>query len=291
LVVSPIADFCDHAGINAKSPTFPEEMFMRTRPGGLSLLFILPLFLSAPAWADSGKELFEKQCAGCHTIGGGDSGGPDLNGVAGKRSASWLERVIVEPDKLTADKDPTQLGLVKQYGGEMPNLGISRKDAKKIIAYLQNVSPATLSSGTAPSAEPAPKPVVTNVTPELVAQGKALFTGGKSFVNGGAPCTACHGFGISGVTGGTLAVDLGNRVEGVGEQGFRAMLTSLKFPIMRKIYADRPLTEEETTALVAFAKDAVAHKGSPSGSYYPVTGIVLFVCLIAVLMLYKRRIR
>jgi mono/diheme cytochrome c family protein len=266
-------------------------MFMRTRPGGLSLLFILPLFLSAPAWADSGKELFEKQCAGCHTIGGGDSGGPDLKGVAGKRSAAWLERVIVEPDKLTADKDPTQLGLVKQYGGEMPNLGISHNDAKRIIAFLQEVSPATSSSGTAPPAEKALKPVETVVTPELVAQGKSLFTGGKPFANGGAPCTACHSFGYSGVTGGNLAIDLGKRIEGIGEQGFRGMLRSANFPIMRKIYADKPLTEGEITSLVIFAKDAVARKATPAGMYYPATGVGVFVCLIVGLTLYKRRFR
>lgn len=271
---------------------------MRERPGHLSLLLILPFFLSGPAWADSGKELFDKECAGCHTIGGGDSGGPDLKGVAGKRSAAWLERIIVEPDKLTSDKDPVQLGLVKQYGGEMPNLGISRKDAKKIVAYLQDVSPGTSSSGTASPAEPAPKPVETVVTPELVAQGKALFTGGKPFANGGAPCAACHSFGYSGVTGGALAIDLSKRVEAVveiveavGEQGFRGMLRIANFPIMRKIYADKPLTEEEITALVAFAKDAVARKATPAGMYYPATGVGVFVCLIVGLTLYKRRVR
>jgi mono/diheme cytochrome c family protein len=286
-----LPDFCDHGGISAKFTTPPEDRSMRERPGVLSLLLILPLFLSGPAWADSGKKLFDNECAGCHTIGGGDSGGPDLKGVTGKRSAVWLERVIVEPDKLTADKDPIQLWLVKQYGGEMPNLGISRNDAKKIIAYLQNVSPATLSSGTAPSAEPAPKPVEIVVAPELVAQGKALFTGGKSFANGGAPCTACHGFGNAGVTGGTLAVDLGKRMEAVGEQGFRGMLKGLNFPIMRQMYADKPLTEEEITSLVVFAKDAVAHKAAPAGMYYPATGVGVFVCLIVGLTLYKRRIR
>jgi mono/diheme cytochrome c family protein len=263
----------------------------RERPGYIPLLLILSIFFFTPAWADSGKEFFDKECSGCHTIGGGDSGGPDLKGVTGKRPAAWLERVIVEPDKLTSDKDPVQLGLVKQYGGEMPNLGISRKDAKKIIAYLQNVSPATPSSGTATPADPAPKPVETVVTPELVAQGKALFTGGKSFANGGAPCTACHGFGISGVTGGTLAVDLGKRMEAVGEQGSRGMLKGLNFPIMRQIYADKPLTEEEITSLVVFAKDAVARKATPAGMYYPATGVGVFVCLIVGLTLYKRRVR
>ena len=264
---------------------------MRERPGYLSLLLILPLFLSGPAWADSGKKLFDKECAGCHTIGGGDSGGPDLKGITGKRPADWLERVIVEPDKLTAGKDPIQMGLVKQYGGEMPNLGMSRKDAKKIIAYLKEASPVPSSSGAAPPAEPSPKPVETVATPELVAQGRALFTGGKPFANGGSPCAGCHGFGVAGVSGGNLAVDLSARAETAGEQGFRGMLKSLNFPIMRRMYADAPLTDEEITALVAFSKDAIARKTVPARPYYPVTGVVIFVCLIAGLTLYKRRIR
>jgi mono/diheme cytochrome c family protein len=264
---------------------------MRKRPGYFPLLLILVIFLSAPARADSGKELFEKECAGCHTIGGGDAGGPDLKGITGKRPADWLERVIVEPDKLAADRDPIQLGLVKRYGGEMPNLGISRKDAKRIIAFLQGVSPSASSSGAAPPAEPSPKPAETVATPELVARGRALFTGGIPFANGGAPCVGCHGFGIAGVPGGNLAVDLGARAEAAGEQGFRGMLKRLNFPIMRKIYADKPLTEEEITALAALSKDAVARKTVPSGTYYPAAGVVLFACLIAGLTLYKRRIR
>jgi mono/diheme cytochrome c family protein len=267
---------------------------MRDRPGYVSFLILLSLFLSAPAWAETGKELFEKECAGCHTIGGGDSGGPDLKGVAGMRPADWLERIIVEPDKLTADKDPVHLGLVKKYGGEMPTLGISRKDARKIIAYLREVSPAAPSvplSGTAPPPETASKPADTPVTPELVALGKALFTGGRPFANGGAPCAACHGFRHSGAAGGVLAADLSARAEAVGEQGLRGMLKSLNFPIMRKSYADKPLTEEEIVALVVFTKDAVARKAPPHGTYFPAAGVGVFVCLIAGLTLYKRRIR
>ena len=290
--INSLPVFCpDFPPLPAKHTTLSEDQPMRARPGSFALLLILAFFFSAPAWADSGKELFEKECAGCHTIGGGDSAGPDLKGVTGKRPVAWLERVIVEPDKLAAAKDPIRLGLMKQYGGEMPNLGINRKDAKKIIAYLQNVSPGTSSSGTAAPAGPTPKPVEAVVTPELVALGRGLFTGGKPFANGGAPCVACHGFGVAGVSGGNLAVDLSARSEAAGEQGFRGMLKGLNFPIMRRMYADKPLTEEEITSLVVFAKEAVARKATPAGMYYPVTGVVIFVCLIAGLTLYKRRIR
>jgi hypothetical protein len=69
------------------------------------------------------------------------------------------------------------------------------------------------------------------------------------------------------------------------------MLKSLNFPIMRKIYADKPLTGEEITALAVFAKDAVARKSPPAGMYYPAMGVGVFVCLIAGLTLYKRRVR
>jgi mono/diheme cytochrome c family protein len=290
MAVSLFKDFCDHA----KYTTPPEEPSMRDHPGFLSALILLALFLSDPASADSGKELFEKECAGCHTIGGGDSGGPDLKGVAGMRTAAWLERIVVEPEKLTAEKDPIQLGLVKKYGGEMPNLGLSRKDARKIIAYLQEVSPVVPGaalSGPAPPAEPASMPAETAVTPELVALGKALFIGDKPFANGGAPCAACHSFGYSGITWGALASDLSVRAAAIGEQGLRGMLKSLNFPIMRKTYANKPLTDDEITALAVFAKDAAARKAPPSGVYFPTAGVGIFVCLIVGLMLYQRRIR
>lgn len=271
----------------------------------LTLLLCIQLIAVPLARADSGKELFAKHCASCHTIGGGDAGGPDLKGVGAARPADWLVRIITEPDKLTAAKDPDQLALVKKYGFEMPNLGISRDDARAIVAYLQEQAGGAAgkgekSKGAAPSAEsgqaPAPsapeaaQPAETVVTPELAAKGKALFTGALPFAKGGAPCGACHRLNYPGVTGGTLAVDLSDHFEGMGEQGFRGVLKSLSFPIMKKVYADRPLTDEEITALVAFAKDAAARKAPPPRPVYPAAGFGLFACLIIGLTLYKRRI-
>lgn len=262
------------------------------------LIPLLAILTHLPAWADEGKELFDKQCAGCHTIGGGDSGGPDLKGVAAKRSEAWLVRVIVEPDRLTAEKDTVQLELVKKYGYEMPNLGVGRDDARKMIAYLKGGAPAAPAK--APSAvpeavmpaeeRPAPKAEIAP-TPELVAQGKAFFTGERRLAKGGAPCVACHAFTYPGVAGGNLAADLTYIYEGMGEQGMRGVLKSLKFPTMKKIYADRPLTDEEITALIAFAGDAAARKGGGEPRLFPAAGAGILVVLLAGLTLYKRRIR
>jgi mono/diheme cytochrome c family protein len=271
------------------------------------LLLVLLFCATGTARAESAKELFDKQCAGCHTIGGGDSGGPDLKGVAAKRPADWLVRVIAEPDKLTAEKDPTQLDLVKKYGMEMPNVGVSRDDAKKIATFLQGGSAPAKES--APSAGPttaeaagagpasgdaaageAAKPAEVTVTPELLATGRNLFSGKERFAKGGASCLSCHALRYPGVNGGALAADLTGLYGKMGENGVRGVLKSLSFPVMKKIYAERPLTEEEITALTALFKDASARQ-QPASDPYPMAGLGFFALCIVGTILFKRRIR
>ncbi|MFZ4859213.1 MAG: c-type cytochrome [Desulfuromonadaceae bacterium] len=252
-----------------------------------SLLVLLSTAL--PVLADQGKDLFDKQCAGCHTIGGGDGGGPDLKGVISKRTHEWLESVIIEPNKLSANKDPIQIELVKKYGYEMPNLGIGHEDALKIIAYIS----ATEGAGAAKASPPITEQIATQVTPELIAQGKALFTGSRSLTKGGAPCLSCHPFTYPGIDGGNLSIaDLSKSYQKMGDTGMKGALKALKFPTMKKIYADRPLTDEEIAALMALFKDSATQKGG-GGCPVPfsVMGGTLFVLLLLGLSLYKRRIR
>ncbi len=252
------------------------------------IALLILLASSFPAWADQGKDMFDKQCAGCHTIGGGDSGGPDLKGVVAKRTHEWLESVIIEPNKLSANKDPIQLELVKKYGYEMPNLGIGHEDALKIIAYIS----AAEGTGAAKISPPTAEQVVILVTPELVAHGKALFTGSTRLAKGGAPCLSCHPFTYPGIYGGNLSIaDLSKSYQKMGDTGMKGALKALKFPTMKKIYADRPLTDEEIAALMALFKDSSTQKGSSGSSAFPLAGGVLFVLLLVGLSLYKRRIR
>lgn len=262
-----------------------------THSGILSSYFIALLILltsSLSASADQGKDLFDKQCAGCHTIGGGDGGGPDLKGVVAKRTHEWLESVIIEPDKLTTNKDPIQAELVKKYGYEMPNLGIGHEDALKIITYLSEAGGA----GATAIAPPAGEQISAVVTPELIARGKALFTGSIRFAKGGAPCLSCHPFTYPGITGGNLSTaDLSTTYQKMGDVGMKGALTSLKFPTMKKIYADRPLTADEITALMALFKDSTVQKGGGVHISLPLVGGALFVLLLLGLTVYKRRIR
>ena len=266
-----------------------------TRRGTLLLLVLL--CATSTARAESAKELFEQQCASCHTIGGGDSGGPDLKGVAAKRPAEWLVKVIAEPDKLTAEKDPTQLELIKKYGMEMPNIGVSRDDAEKIVDFLKEGDAAA--AGSAPGVAAASgdaaaagteKPADVVVTPELLAQGRDLFTGKARFAKGGASCLSCHALRYPGVNGGALAADLTGLYGKMGENGVRGVLKSLSFPVMKKIYADHPLTDEEITALTALFKDASAAK-QPASDPYPLAGLGFFALCIVGAIMFKRRIR
>jgi protein SCO1 len=96
---------------------------------------------------DQGRYMFGTHCSACHTIGHGDKIGPDLQGIAAQRDADWLRRMVQNPDKLLADKDPLAVALFDKYKQViMPNLRLTDMETMDIINFLkkQNApSPAT----------------------------------------------------------------------------------------------------------------------------------------------------
>ena len=252
-----------------------------------SVGLVAMLSLVALAYGESGGELFDKLCSDCHTIGSGDKGGPDLAQVTEKRRETWLAQIITAPDKLTAANDPLQLELTKKYGFEMPNLGVSRDDVLKIITFFKETGKAGGQATGVKAAGGRPAPQETLVTPELVARGKALFIGGIPFNAGGPPCATCHPFHAPGIIGGSLARDLTDHYHNMGEAAF----ATLKFPVMRKIFADRALTPEEVSALIVFAKDAAAREKQEESMLFPSVGFGLFGSCLIFLFFYKRRFR
>ena len=86
---------------------------------------------------EKGHYLFATQCAACHTIGHGDSVGPDLLGVTGTRDRAWLARFIAVPNDVLAEKDPLATALFARYKQvRMPNLRLGKDDVDALIAYL-----------------------------------------------------------------------------------------------------------------------------------------------------------
>jgi len=150
------------------------------------------------------------------------------------------------------------------------------------------------SAETAAPAKPAgeePKKEEIVATGELIRQGKALFTGERHFSKRGAPCVACHALRYSGVRGGNWGPDLTQMYTNMGEDGLAGVLKSPPFLGMKKMYEEKPLTDDEIKALVAFARDAAMRKGEAAPHFFPWPGIAFFGLILGIFGIYKRRVR
>ena len=92
----------------------------------------------SPSAADKGAYLFQSRCAACHTIGQGDSLGPDLLGVTAVRKPDWLAGMIAAPNEMLSKKDPVATALFARYNElRMPNLRLGEVDVSALIGYLK----------------------------------------------------------------------------------------------------------------------------------------------------------
>ena len=119
-------------------------------PGLTALMTVICLgLIQASQAAQSGEQIFQSFCAGCHTIGKGKLVGPDLAGVTSRREASWLVRQIQEPDSLIAENDPIAMQLLQEANGvPMVRLGLTDAQVSAVISYLQSIEQqAVVASG------------------------------------------------------------------------------------------------------------------------------------------------
>ncbi len=212
---------------------------------GLVLLALTVITLPASAQVPSdGETIFTSKCSGCHTIGGGDRIGPDLQGVSTRRDIGWLERWIKEPDVMLAEGDPIAVAMLAQYNNiPMPNLALSDSEVADLVAYFQSL-------GDAPAPTPADQGLAIKGNPD---DGEKIFTGKIPLENGGLACIACHsveGVGILG--GGVLGPDHTHVYALYGRDGLANVLSTLPFPSMQGIFATRPLTAAEQADLLEF---------------------------------------
>ncbi len=126
-------------------------------------MLVLGLPLLVDAAEVDGAASFVQKCAACHTIGKGQTVGPDLKGVTARREQDWLVRWIMHPDKMLAEKDPIATDLLKQFNGiPMPPQGIAEEEARALLAYIaaqsagEQTASADAGSGRAEVAGPAP---------------------------------------------------------------------------------------------------------------------------------------
>ena len=210
----------------------------------------------ALAAGGKGQAIFKAKCAGCHTIGGGDTVGPDLKGVGERRGRSWIERFVAAPDKVIASGDPTAKELLAKYKIAMPNLALTQAEVTALVDFLTGGTapgPTTTTTSTTPTST-VPQPSARGDA----AGGKDLFTGVTQLGNGGPPCLSCHSIaGIGSLGGGTLGPDLTGAYQKYGgTQGLGSVLETLPFPTMAPIFSRDPLTAGERDDLVAFVRNA-----------------------------------
>lgn len=88
-----------------------------------------------PALVEKGEGLYRTEgCIGCHQMDHA-SAGPALGGVTERRSAAWLARMIMHPDKMT-DQDPEAQKIASEFAAPMPATNLTPEQAEALIAYL-----------------------------------------------------------------------------------------------------------------------------------------------------------
>jgi mono/diheme cytochrome c family protein len=206
---------------------------------------------SQPASAqESGKDIFQKSCAACHSIGGGRLVGPDLKGVDDRRPEDWLLRFIKSSDKLVKSGDKTALTLLDEYKMPMPDQALSDDQIRKVLAHVKEAGGSTAAAKEAPAAPPATSAAA---HPDDIQLGGDLFEGKVRFANGGPSCNACHHVASDAhLGGGVLAAELTLVFSRMGKQGVSAILTGNPFPVMQAAYAGKEFSEKEINALVGF---------------------------------------
>ncbi len=197
-------------------------------------------------------DYFKRNCANCHTIGGGRLTGPDLKNVGDRKDAAWLTKFMLNPKGLIDAGDPYAKQLREDSRGVLmpatPDLNADR--CESILKLIEVESKLERSQFAGSAAKIPDRPF----TPTEIAKGREMFVGTVRLANGGAPCLSCHSSqDASLVGGGMLGPDLTqvyNKLQ--GRKGLAAWLSAPATATMQPIYKNHPLSEDEILHLVAY---------------------------------------
>lgn len=258
----------------------------------VSIGLVAALLTGNPAQAQKTAGENFAVCAACHKVGGGRLIGPDLAGVTERRSEEWLLSFIRDSAAFIKSGDADAVAIFEEYAKfPMPPNPLTDAEIRAVLAHI-----VELESSGGSGAPSGPTPIET-ATEEDFELGRAIFTGETRLENGGASCQSCHQVtGVGTMGGGNLAVDLTRVVSRMGGAGALAIVSSPPFPMMTQAYADKPLTDKEVFAVVAFLektdRDQVAEASGMAGIGFLFTGLIGCAILIGIYsLLWKGRKR
>jgi cytochrome c len=87
--------------------------------------------------AERGEKLFESKCSACHKL---DQRyvGPPLGQVTERRTPAYVMNMILNPDGMYS-KHPAARQLLGEYMTQMPNLNLTRDEARDLLEYFRSV--------------------------------------------------------------------------------------------------------------------------------------------------------
>ena len=248
---------------------------------------------AAQGQADQARETFQSMCSACHTVGGGQLVGPDLEGVSERRSEEWIIKFVQGSQELVRTGDPDAVAVFEEFNRiPMPDQPLSDDAIRGIIEYIAGTAPT--GGGSVEASVPSPVPAATE---EQILLGQDLFQGKIPLANGGPTCNSCHEVTNDAVIGGgVLARDLTTVFSRLGGPGVRAIVGNSPFPLMQRAYEDKALTDEEITALVGFLQQADAeqalHQPRNYGMMLLAAGVAGTVVLLGLYsLLWRGRLR
>lgn len=205
-----------------------------TRRGRLLVAWVAGLLLAPGAGrgADPAAALFLDQCASCHTVGGGDLDGPDLEEATG-----WPR------------------GDLRQAVERMEEDYVGPLGEEQVLALLDLLQDPRVERRLSDAAELASSAWAEDLAAAEPATGRRLFFGEVGLAAGGMGCFACHAVGDR---GGSLASDLTGSWGRLGASSVLSAIERPSFPLMRAAYGARPLTREETAHLAVYLQQAAA---------------------------------
>lgn len=209
--------------------------------------------------AQEAADYFKRNCANCHTIGGGRLTGPDLKNVGARKDREWLVRFLLNPKAVIDSGDSYAQQLLEESRGVLmpvtPDLTAER--AESLLQLIEAESKRERSQFASVASAIPDRPF----TPAEIEKGREMFVGYRPLAKGGASCLSCHTVaGLTPIDGGGLGPDLTHVWAKLqGRKGLAAWLASPPTATMKPIYVGRnssqpthPLTDDEILHLIAF---------------------------------------